>query len=125
MNKAKTLLKKFKKTYTKKKPQKTYIKNIGLTGPFGPTGDTGDTGPFGPTGDTGDTGPTGPTGAPEPDIDTLAQKILSDPDFDPSDYLFEAFKRLVEQRIHYPWRHQSRPDKLDVLIGKITKCDQK
>ena len=113
MNKAKTLLKKFKKTYTKKKPQKTYIKNIGLTGPFGPTGDTGDT------------GPTGPTGAPEPDIDTLAQKILSDPDFDPSDYLFEAFKRLVEQRIHYPWRHQSRPDKLDVLIGKITKCDQK
>ena len=94
---------------------------------IGPLGPTGGPGTIGPAGAIGCTGPAGPTGPPEPDIDALAHKILSYPDFDPSDYLFEAFKRLVEQRIHYPWRHQNKngPDELDILIGKITKCDQK
>jgi hypothetical protein len=72
----------------------------GLSGYAGPFGVTGEIGPTGGTGPTGFTGPTGPPGEPSayPDFDAITNQILSDPNFDPSPFLFKAFRDLVEHR---------------------------
>jgi len=108
------------------------IKGVrGLTGDSGPVGPTGLTGPTGPVGVTGITGPVGPTGiAEEFDFDKIAHDILANPDFDPSNYLFEAFKQLVQDRlykrgIYYPRSDKEidDPDELDEEI--LRKCNQR
>lgn len=109
---------------------------IGPTGDIGPTGPTGVTGPVGSTGPScpmGPTGPVGPTGyAHEIDYDRLAQTILADPDFDPSHFLFEAFKRLILDRIYKKGLvYENEFDELDIedpddldraILAKLRRC---
>lgn len=51
------------------------------------------------------------------DYDKLTQKILADPNFDPSSYLHEAFKRLIISRL----KTDSSNDSLDEAIVAHTK----
>lgn len=120
------------------KALKTIAKTLGYRGPTGaqgPTGPSGVTGPVGmtgPVGSVGVTGPVGPTGAAEEiDFDRVAQSILADPDFDPSHYLFEAFKRLIIDRLYSRGVYNEpneefdieNPDELDkAILAKLRRC---
>jgi hypothetical protein len=70
-------------------------------------------------------GPTGPAG--DVDFDRLTQEILADPDFNPSNYLYEAFKQLIIDRIYKKAMYHNSfqiddPDSLDeVIIDRINQ----
>lgn len=112
---------------------KAIARTLGMTGPPGPSGPSGVTGPVGVTGPScpvGVTGPVGPTGPAENiDFDKLAQTILADPDFDPSNYLYEAFKGLIRDRLYSRGIYSRRkfdiedPDELDKeIIKRLRRC---
>jgi len=105
--------------------------SIGSTGQFGAIGSVGSTGPAGPPGvdltgqfgAIGSVGSTGPAGPPGVDLDTLTRKILADPDFDPSDYLYAAFRGLIAKKIydkfHYSGVYVIKDEELDELDKEI------
>ena len=87
---------------------------------FQKKGSIGSTGQFGAIGSVGSTGPAGPPGV---DLDTLTRKILADPDFDPSDYLYAAFRGLIAKKIydkfHYSGVYVIKDEELDELDKEI------
>ena len=113
---------------------KAIARTLGMAGPPGPSGPSGVTGPVGVTGPScpvGVTGPVGPTGpAGNIDFDKLAQTILADPDFDPSDFLYEAFKKLIMDRLYTRGVYDlddsfeiKDPDELDKeIIKRLRRC---